>query len=451
MPTLLKSFVIALAGLALAAQAAAQSIIRDTEIEAILREYTDPILVAAGLEPQDVQLFIINDPSLNAFVAGGQRIHLHTGLIIRSETPGQLKGVIAHEAGHIALAHGVRRAQDIAVAQRPAFLAIGLGIAAIAAGAPEVGIGLIASSQQYAALNFFVHTRAQESSADQVAVNYLEDSGQSAAGLVEFFDNFRYQEVLSEARRFAYFRTHPLASDRIAALRQRAEEAEHYHTPPTDRSVRQLEIMHAKLIGFLEPPTRVYQRYPVGDDSEPARYARAISALQSVDVETALREIDSLLEEFPENPYYHELRGQILFEVGRAAESVEHHHRANELAPGETLLLINYARSLIARNDGDDLIAGEAALRDALIAEPDNAFAWSELAAALDKQGRRHEAELATAERSYHIGDYPGAQVFSRRAMQGLDRNSTLWRRASDIAAVTDPRIPENARAFRRR
>jgi len=450
MRTLFKASLLAFATFALSLPAMAQGFIRDAEIEAILREYTDPILEAAGLIPEDVGLFLIGDPSLNAFVAGGQRIHLHTGLIIRTETPGQLKGVIAHETGHISGAHGARRAADFAKSARSGYVSIGLGIIAIAAGAPELGAALIANSQQLTALSFFTHTRAQESSADQAAVTFLERTGESPAGIVEFFEEFRYQEVLSQARRFEYFRTHPLASDRIRSLRARAEETGLMDVPPTDRAVAQMAIMHAKLIGFLEPPVVVYQRYPETDTSEPARYARAISAMQSVDLGKAIKEIDELLEINPENPYYHELKGQILFEFGKIEESVEPNRRAVELAPDQPLLMISYARSMIARGHQGDIEEGETLLRQAIIAEPDNAFAWSELAKAMDKQGRRYEAELATAERSFHIGDVVGANTFAQRAMLGLEPGTPLMRRAQDIASVTDSRLEENRRYYRR-
>ncbi len=446
-----KAATLALASLALSLPAMAQGFIRDAEIEAILREYTDPILEAAGLIPEDVGLFLIGDPSLNAFVAGGQRIHLNTGLIIRTETPGQLKGVIAHETGHISGAHGARRAADFAKSARSGYVSIGLGIIALAAGAPELGAALIANSRQLTALSFFTHTRAQESSADQAAVTFLERTGQSPAGLVEFFEEFRYQEVLSEARRFEYFRTHPLASDRIRSLRARAEETGLMDVPATERELAQMAVMHAKLIGFLEPPVVVYQRYPETDTSEPARYARAISAMQSVDLGKAIIEIDELLEINPENPYYHELKGQILFEFGKIEDSIEPNRRAVELAPNQPLLMISYARSIIARGGEGDVEQGETLLRQSLIAEPDNAFAWSELAKALDKQGRRYEAQLATAERSFHIGDVVSANAFSLRAIQGLEPNTPLMRRARDIAAVTDSRLKENRRYYRGR
>jgi len=448
--TLLKATLLALATLTISVTATAQGL-RDAEIEAILREFTDPILEAANLVPEDVNIYIIQDPSLNAFVTGGQNIFIHTGLIIRAETPGQLKGVIAHETGHIAGAHGARRAADLAKSARPGYISIGLGIIAIAAGAPEVGAALIANAQQLTALNFFTHTRAQEASADQAALTYLERIGESPKGLVEFFEAFRYQEALSQARRFEYFRTHPLASDRIARLRTRAQESGLLDVPASERSIQQMAMMHAKLIGYLEPAVKVYQRYPLTDTSLPARYARAHSAINTLDFGVALEEVGYLLEAEPENPYFHELHGFILFQSGDVEGSIEPYRKAVEMSDGNSQLLISYARSMVARGEPGDVEEGELALRRSILAEPENAFAWSELAKALDKQGRRAEAELATAERSYHVGDYIGAQTFSRRAMQNLTPNTPLHRRAEDIAAVTDPRLPENKRYFRRR
>ena len=445
-----RTFLVALIALVASASAHAQGLIRDTEIEHTLRDWTDPILEVAGLRPEDVDLYIINDPSLNAFVANGKNIHLHTGLLIAAETPGQIKGVIGHETCHIACGHTISRTRAAEVSMRPALISIGLGVLAMAAGAGDAGAALIASSQQFAALNFFKHTRAEEAAADQAAVAYLEQLGQSPRGLVEFFENYRYQEVLSEARRYPYFRAHPLASDRIRTTRQLAEETGLMDVPPDETTQREFEMMQAKLIGFLQPAAQVYRKYPRGDNSAPARYARSIAAMQAADITTALEEIDALIAAEPDNAYFHELKGQILFESGRIDESVAPHERANELMPDQPLLLINLARSLIARGGPGDVEAGEEALRDALIVEPNNAFAWQNLAIALEKQDRRAEAQIATAEAAYNVGDLPRANAFAGRAIRDLDRGTPLFRRASDILAITDPRLPENRDIYRR-
>jgi predicted Zn-dependent protease len=425
----------------LALPARAQTLVRDAEIEAALREFTDPILVAADLQPSDVGIYIINDNSLNAFVAFGQRIHLHTGLIIASETPAQLKGVIAHETGHIAGAHGARRAQDLAVAARPAYISIGLGLLALAAGEAEAGAALIASSQQFAALNFFIHTRVQEASADQAAVTYLEKIGVSPIGLIQFFEKFRYQEVLSEARRFEYFRTHPISADRIQALRQRGAETGLMDTPDDPADVATLRMIQAKLIGFTRPIAEVLQRFPKTDTSDEALYARSVASYLVADTGSALRDIDTLIARQPDNPYFHELKGQILFESDRAKESVAPIETALALSGSHPLIGVSLARSLVARADPGDLVRAEELLRAALLVEPDNAFAWANLAVALDRLGRPAEAQLATAEQAFAIGNMPRAHVFAGRAMQGLPRGEPLWVRASDIQAITDPRV----------
>ena len=431
--------------------ATAQGLIRDAEIEETLREWTDPILEVAGLVPEDVGVYIINDLSLNAFVANGQRVHLHAGLLIAAENPGQIKGVIAHETCHIACGHTVTRSQAARVASRPALVSIGLGIIALAAGAGEAGAALIASSQQFAALNFFVHTRAEEAMADTEAVRYLTELGQSSMGLVEFFEKYRYQEVLSEARRFPYFRSHPLASDRVRTTRTLALESGLSETQPSEREMRQYHMMRAKLVGFLESPARVFRDYPPTDSTLPARYARAVSALRVSDITAAVTEVDALIDAEPENPYFHELKGQILFEGGRADESVEPLEEAARLLPNQPLILIALARSRIARKAPGDVEAGEDDLRDALIAEPNNAFAWAQLAIALEELGRRSEAQLATAESAYNIGDYPRANSFANRALRGLEPNTPDARRAADVRNATDPQLPENEVFYRRR
>jgi predicted Zn-dependent protease len=375
---------------------------------------------------------------------------MHTGLLIAAETPGQIKGVIAHETCHIACGHTVSRGRAANVAMRPALISIGLGILAMAAGEGGAGAALIGSSQQFAALNFFTHTRAEEASADAHAVKYLAALGQSPAGIVEFFENFRYQEVMSEARRFPYFRAHPLAADRIRTTRLLAEATGLMDTPPTERELRQYQMMRAKLIGFLDTPAKVRRDYPASDTSAPARYARAIAAYRAADIQTGLREINSLIEEEPGNAFFHELKGQMLFESGRIAESVDPHRRSLELMPGQPLLLINYARSLNGRGEPGDIQLAEAALRDSIIAERENAFAWAQLAITLEKQGRRAEAQLATAEAAYWVGDIVRANIFARRAVDQLERGTPTHRRADDILLITDPSNPDNRRFYER-
>jgi predicted Zn-dependent protease len=419
----------------------AQGVIRDAEIEGILRSYSDPIFEAAGLKPSDVDLFIISDPSLNAFVAGGQRVHLNTGLIMASERPEELKGVIAHETGHIAGGHNVTRRQAMEAGNFTSMISIGLGVLAIAAGAPDAGMALIGSAPQFGLLTLFKYTRNEESSADQYGLTFLEKTGQSADGLVAFMERFRYQELMSETRRDPYFRSHPVSTDRIGIMRSRASDISARASPQSEESLNQLAIMKAKLVGFLQPASRVFSKYPKSDTSIPARYARAIAAYRALDIKAATLDTQALITDFPDNPYYHELMGQILFENGRIMESIPPHRRSVELAPDQALLKVNLARSLSETKDAENLKEAEGLLIDALVLERDNAFAWNQLARVYARQSRVGDADLATAEEAYAVGDIQRAFVFSRRASSKLDPSTPNGRRASDIAAITDPRL----------
>lgn len=430
-----------------------QSLVRDAEIEATLRAYSDPIFVAAGLNTQDVKIYLVGDRTLNAFVTNGQNVFLHTGLILETQTPNQLKGVIAHETGHIAGGHLARSDANIRAAMTPAYITVALGLLAIAAGAPDAGAALLASSQQFALLSFFTFTRVQESSADQAALTYLEKTGQSGKGLLEFFTKFRYNEILSEARREPYFRSHPLSGDRIQALQNRVNDQEHKNAVDSAADIDRLKMAHAKIQGFLYTPARTFVKYPQSDQTIYARYARAIASFRAPDITTATRETSKLIAEQPNNPYFHELLGQIYYENGKAADSVEPNRRAVALAPNQPLLRIGLARALISTERVDLRAEAETNLREALRLDPDNAFAWNQLAIVADRNGQTGLARLATAEEAYALGDVLRANRFAQVALKNLPNATPQWRRASDIEVVTAPlaakaakRNPDNRR-----
>jgi predicted Zn-dependent protease len=415
--------------------AAADGIIRDAEIESTLRAYADPVLRASGLAPEDVHLYLLEDPSINAFVAGGQNIFIHTGLILAAKTPNEVIGVIAHESGHIKGGHLARSREAMGRSMGPALISIGLGVLAIAAGAPDAGAALIAGSQQFAMGNYVRHTQAQEASADQSAVTALEDSGQSGRGLITFFD--RELRPYEYNRRYIppYLLTHPSASDRVESLRVRVESAPHRDALDTPDNIRRFAFMQAKLVGFLQTESQTRARYPLADTSQPARYARAVAYYRASDLPNARAELDVLVAEDPNNPYFQELMGQILFENGRAKEALPFHRRSLELSPNEPLLEINLARTLVAANGRDGAAEAVRLLESAVGREQDNAFAWRELASTYNLLGEDGLARYASAEQSYAIGDYALALNFAERARQQLPHSTGAYVRAGDIAA----------------
>ena len=448
MQQMLRAIAAPLLALALPLTATAQGLIRDAEIEHILREYCDPLFEAAGLKPDEVSIYIIQDDSVNAAAAGGKNMFIHTGLIMTAETPEELKGVIGHEIGHIALGHNITRQAAYAGSGNVSLVTMGLGALALFAGAPDAAMALFASAPQFQMLSFFKHTRSEEAASDLFGVQLMEKTGQSADGNISFMEKFRYQELMSETRRDPYFRVHPTSSDRVSTIAKRAKEISAKARPQTPEEIRQLEMMKAKLVGFIGPPNRVLSRYPSTDQSLPARYARAIAAYRAVDIKAALTQIDALIAEQPENPYFHELKGQVLFESGKSAESVGPHRKSVELAPQHALLKVNLARSLIGTKDDAAIKEAEGLLMDAIHLEPDNAFAWTFLADVYAKQDRLGDANLATAEAAYNVGDMPRAFNFARRAREILDINTPNGQRADDIMALSDPR--NGPRAMRR-
>jgi predicted Zn-dependent protease len=423
------------------AQERSASLIRDAEIEETLRVYEEPLLRAAGLNPSDVSMFIVGDKTPNAFVAGGQQIFVHSGLIMLAQSPNELIGVLAHETGHISGGHLARLREDARISSRPALVAIGLGILAIAIGQHEAGAALIAGAGAFAQGNFVRHTTIHESSADQLALTVLERTGQSGRGLISFFNReLRPYEFMSRAP--PYMITHPYSSDRVEALRPRVENAQHADTQDTPENIRRFRFMQAKLTGFVEPRSRTLQVYPPSDRSQPARYARAIAdcgcgmETEPPDLPRALAEIKSLIAEGARNPYFHELAGQILFENGRAGEAIAYFRRSVELRPRAALLEINLAHALL--ESGGRASADEAIrlIQRAVQSEPDNAFAWLVLSQAHDLKGEEGLARLASAEQAFALGDLVRAHVFAERARRTLTQGSASWRRATDIVAI---------------
>lgn len=416
----------------------AQSMIRDAEIEKVIRDYSTPLFEAAGLNPKDIQIYIVGDKSLNAFVTDGQKMFLHTGIILEAKSPNQLKGVIAHETGHIAGGHLARSIEAERAAMVPAFVSMALGVLAIAAGAPDAGAALMASSQQFAILNYFVYTRIQESSADQAAFEFLEKTNQSPQGLIDFFEKFRYMEIMSEARREPYFRSHPLSTDRISALETRQKREKFSSSPDSLEDIKKLKLIQAKIFSFVYPSTLTYSKYPLKDNSEEALYARAIAYYRAPELDLATGSVEKLIKLAPENPYYQELMGQIYFENQKSDKAAPFYKRSVELAPNEALLRVGYARTLINLGKPADLSEAESQLKSAIRLEADNAFAWNQLAIVADKQGKTGMARLATAEEAFALGDFFRANKFSQVAMKNLEKSTPNWQRAADIRAITD-------------
>ena len=436
-----------LLGSVLPQQAAANQLrlIRDAEIENTIRIYATPLFQAAGLSPQGIRLYLVNDRALNAFVAGGLNMFINTGLLINTEDPSEVIGVIAHETGHISGGHLATRGTALEQTQAAMIATYLLGIgAALATGEAGLGAAVISGGQDVALRGLLQYTRTQESSADQAAVTLLKATGQSPRGLMDFMEQLSGQEVLLSSNQDPYLRTHPLTQDRIEFLRQAVRESP-YADKPTDAELLRLHNrMRAKLIGFLSPMNQVLRSYPPIDISLPARYARAIAYYRVPDIDKALAEIDGLLAELPNDPYFRELKGQMLLEHGRVAEAVPEYEAAAQALPESAQIHQALAKARIALNTPEMDQAALQSLAVTLAEEPGNSSAWRLAAIAHGRLGDQAMTALSLAESALARGKFAEARDRAQHAAGLLPENSASWLRALDVENEAERRLKQN-------
>ena len=420
-------------------------LIRDAEIEGIIRAYATPLFQAAGLSPQGIRLYLVQDRTLNAFVAGGLNMFINTGLLMQAEHPGQVIGVIAHETGHISGGHLATRGTALAQTRGALIATYLLGIgAALATGESGVGAAVISGGQDVALRGLLQYTRTQESSADQAAVTLLQATGQSPRGLMEFMETLRGQEVLLTNNQDPYLRTHPLTQERITFLENAVRQSPYADKPPDPEFLVMHNRMRAKLIGFLQPLNQVLRAYPEDDVSLPARYARAIAYYRVPDIEKALIELDGLLAESPEDPYFRELRGQMLLEHGRVAEALPEYQAAANALPNSPQIRQALAKAQIQMNDRDFDRAALDNLAETLRQEPNNPSAWRLAAVAHGRLGDQGMTALALAEGAFARRKYAEARDRAEHALGLLEQHSASWLRAQDVKNEAERQVNSN-------
>ena len=413
------------------AKSHAQSLIRDTEIEETLREIADPIFSAAGLDPESVKIYIINDKTLNAFVAGGQNLFINTGLLTRSDNTAQIAGVIAHETGHIAGGHLSRLNDAAGSAGSKALIGAILGAAAALAGAPQVGTAIFAGGATVAQSDLLKFSRIQEQSADQAAVTYLAANELPPKGLAEFFEILSSNNLRINAEGSEYLRTHPLTRDRIMFVEQQDAQSPYRGNDYSPEMEQRHARMVAKLDGFLGEPNSVLRHYT--GDSMPDRYAQAAALYRIPETDRAVALIDGMIEEDPDDPYLHELKGQVLFESGRIADSVEPYREAVSGRPGSALIRIGYGRALMESGGQEQLQEAAATLREAARLEPLNAGAWKFLGIAEGRLGNEGQSALALTESAILTRNRRDAELYVRRAEKSVTQDDPDWIRLQDL------------------
>lgn len=422
------------------------SILRDSETELLFRQLSDPLIEAAGLDRRSVRVVLVNDPEINAFVSQGQVVYIHSGLLATADNANQLQGVIAHELGHVAGGHAIRIGEGAKQATAITILSLVLGAAAMAAGAGEAGMGIMAAGQQAALGSFLAFTRAQESSADLAGAQYLSVAGVSGKGSIQFFKKLQNQEYrLAIYAKDSYDRTHPLSSERIQALTEVYQKDPAWNRPTDPAIEARFQRVKAKLIGFVTPKDAI-RYYPETNQSVPAHYARAFAYHLGAYPDKANAEADALLATDPEDPFFLEVKGQILLESGQPKEAIAPLRKAVANAPDMPMIAVMLGHALIASDDPKNFEEAKKVLRTAVNRDNDNPFAWYQLGIVYDREGDEARAALATAERSNLQGDNKLALASARMAMAGLPQGTPDYLRAQDIAMVSEEAVKKDKR-----
>ncbi|MCG8547463.1 MAG: M48 family metalloprotease [Alphaproteobacteria bacterium] len=410
------------------------SLIRDTEIENTIRVYSAPLFRAAGIDASSVQIYLVNDHRLNAFVAGGMRIFIHTGLLSTAKSPGQVIGVLAHEIGHISGGHLSRLQEGLKAATAQSIIATILGGAAAAAAGRADGIGAaVIGGSSIGQRSLLSYTRGMEQAADQAAVRFLDGSGQSSRGLLEFMEILRSQEGIYGVGQDPYLRSHPLTADRIRFVQNHVDNSPLANVPDPAPLIAAHKRMRGKLNGYLDPPADTLRRYDANSNEVEARYARSIAYMKSNEPDKALAIADSLIKQSPKDPFFVELRGDILRDAARTREAMETYEKAIALVPWAALIRISLAQTQLELNDPAMLKDTVANVREAIRYEPQVPRAWRQLATAYGRMDKLGLASHALAEEAMLRGDLRGAMRHAKRAMQLLPNGSAEWIRSQDL------------------
>lgn len=425
-----------LAAFALAAEPVmAQSILRDSETEALLHDMAVPLIKAAGLDPRNVEVVLVGDPSINAFVAGGQAVYINSGLIAAADNANEVQGVIAHELGHITGGHAISNAGG-KEATGISILSLLLAGVAAAAGAGDAAMGVAMAGQRAALGKYLAFSRGQESAADAAGAQYLSKAGISGRGSIEFFKKLQNQAFrygYSPRPDDEYISTHPMTTDRIATLSETYQHDPAWSKPDDPALDARFARVKAKLEGYIDEPQATLRDYPPGDTSIPARYARAYAYHKEALMDKALAETDALIQSNPDDPYFLELEGQVLLESGKPAEAIPALRKATELSGNAPLIASLFGHALIATEDPSHYDEAEQVLRNAVARDRYNPFAWYQLGTIYAARGDMPRARLASAEQQVMSRQYTEAMRSAKAALAGLPENSPDWLRAQDI------------------
>ena len=416
---------------------AGPSVLRDTETELLFKDMSRPLILAGGLDPNSVNVVLLNDPEINAFVSQGQTVYLQSGLIQAADNVNQVQGVVAHELGHVIAGYAIRSGQGEKQATAISILSLVLGAVALAAGAGDAGMGIMQAGQRAALGEMLAFTRGQEATADATGSRLLSQAGISGKGMLDFFNKLQNEEYrLAIYAKDSFDQTHPLSSERIQALQQKLKSDPAWGKPVDTALEARFQRVKAKLLGFVNPRQAVL-RYPESNQSVPAHYARAYAYHLGGYPDKAVAEADALLATSPHDPFFLELKGQILLEGGKPKEAIPILREATQRSNEAPLIAAMLGHALVATEDPKNFAEAKQILKVAVNRDNQDPFAWYQLGIIYDREGDQARASLATAERS-NLQDNPRMALASAQmAMKGIPPGTPDWLRAQDIAMVS--------------
>jgi predicted Zn-dependent protease len=424
-------------------------VLRDTETEALFRDMSVPLIMAGGLDPNSVKVVLLNDPEINAFVAQGQTVYLQSGLIQAADNVNEVQGVVAHELGHVIAGDSIRSGEGEKQAMGITILSLLLGVAAVAAGAGDAGMGIMMAGQRAALGGMLAFTRAEEATADATGSRLLSKAGISGKGMLDFFGKLQNEEYrLAVYDKDSFDRDHPLNSERIEALSKTLKSDPAWGKPIDPKLEARFERVKAKLLGFVDPKQAVL-RYPESDQSVPAHYARAYAYHLGGYPDKAETEADALLKVDPDDPYFLELKGQILLEDGKPKDAIPVLREATKRSDNAPMIAALLGHALVATDDPKNFPEAKDILKVAVARDNEDPFAWYQLGIIYDHEGDQARASLATAERS-NLEDNPKMALASAQmAMRGIQPGTPDYLRAQDIAMVSRAELAKKDKKYR--
>jgi predicted Zn-dependent protease len=425
------------------------TVLRDTETERLFKDMARPLIVAAGLDPNSAQVVLLNDPEINAFVATGQTVYVQSGLLEACDNVNQLQGVVAHELGHVVAGDSIRSQSGAKAATGISILSLVLGAAAIAAGAGDAGVGIMMAGQRAAEGSFMAFTRGQEATADASAARFLSKAGISGKGILDFFGKLQNEEYrLAIYSKDSFDRDHPLNSERITALGQTLRSDAAYQKATDPALETRFQRVKAKLMGYVDPKLAV-TKYPERDQSVPGHYARAYAYHLGGYPDKAEAEANALLATDPHDPYFLELKGQILLEDGKPADAIAPLREAVERSSDAPMIAAMLGHALVATDNPKNFVEAKQILKVAVNKDNQDPFAWYQLGIIYDREGDYSRAALATAERSNLENQPKMALASAQMAMKGIPPGTPDYLRAQDIAMVSRAELAKKDKKYR--